>query len=1002
MFPPRFNAASLPTGLYTWRVIARLAGLLALCFWASPASAQYRFDHWTADNGLPQNGVRAVVQTRDGYIWFTTFDGLVRFDGVRFTVFNKSNSPGIPGNRFFGLVEDRNGDLWASLETGEVVRRHNGRFETYTKDQGLTGEPTPALERDAEGNAVVHYNRDNFDISANRTVKFGSEAYRWSDGRFLRSENHDVSIPVERHVLPGVAAFPNFHDVSDGSIWSIVSERLYRIARDGSVRLYDARSGLPDATLALIRSADGRPQPVSRDAAGRLWLTDLETMQSRMLSAQTPEPFEIWTGFADREGNYWFSTNHAGLYCARPQSVTPYDAARGLNVREVYPLLEGRDGSIWIGSNRDGLFRFRDGSFTQYPTDDILRYFTSLFEDSAGRLWANGAFQFVDRRFVRAPWFDEVSEYFPFTCWTMCEDRDGAFWFGASDGVWRYRDGEVAHFTTKDGLAGDDTKVIVEDGKGGLWLGSYGGLTHYQDGKLTAWTEKDGLPGSAVRALKVDSDGALWIGTYDSGLGRFKDGRFTRYTTRDGLFDNGVFQILEDDDGWLWMSSNRGIYRARKQELVDFAESRTATIYCKAYNKADGMPSAECNGGRWPAGVRARDGKLWFPTMGGMAMIDPSSVRTASPPPPVVIEGMRINNKAVEGDAWDAGVGVVSGQRSAIRVEPGQDNFEIEYTALSFVNSESLRFRYKLEGADSDWVEAGTRRTAYYSHVGPGEYTFRVIAANADGRWNETGANLRVTIVPPFWRTWWFLTLAALGVAAAIAAAWRLRELQLQRRNAAQQAFARQLIASQEAERKRIAGELHDSLGQSLVIIRNWAMLGACRFETDPEAREELDEINAVASRTINEVREIAYNLGPYHLERLGFENSVRDMVRRVAQASGVAISTELEPLDGALSRDTELSLYRIAQEALNNVVKHSQASEAQVVLKREGGGVRLIVEDDGRGFDTHAPPDHSGKPGFGLNGMSERVRLLGGTLSIRSAPGQGTTVETFLLGTPS
>jgi signal transduction histidine kinase len=336
---------------------------------------------------------------------------------------------------------------------------------------------------------------------------------------------------------------------------------------------------------------------------------------------------------------------------------------------------------------------------------------------------------------------------------------------------------------------------------------------------------------------------------------------------------------------------------------------------------------------------------------------------------------------------------------------PGQDNFEIKYAALSLINSENLRFKYKLEGADHDWVEAGTRRTAYYSHVSPGQYTFKVLAANADGVWNLTGASLRITVLPPFWRTWWFMTLVALGVAGAIVGIWKYRVGQLQRVQMAQAAFARQLIASQEAERKRIAAELHDSLGQSLVIIRNWAMLGASQLENESPAREELDEINTLASRTINEVREIAYNLGPYHLERLGFENSIRDMATRVAQASGISIATELDALDGALSSESQMSLYRVAQEALNNVVKHSRATETRIALKRESAGVRLTVADNGQGFDQQATKASdlpgASRPGFGLNGMAERVRLLGGALTVRSIPEQGTTVEALLPDAP-
>jgi signal transduction histidine kinase len=282
--------------------------------------------------------------------------------------------------------------------------------------------------------------------------------------------------------------------------------------------------------------------------------------------------------------------------------------------------------------------------------------------------------------------------------------------------------------------------------------------------------------------------------------------------------------------------------------------------------------------------------------------------------------------------------------------------------------------------------------------VPPGDYTFKVIAANSDGVWNTEGKSLRVSVLPPFYRTWWFLTLAALTLGAALGAIYKYRVTQLEGRQAAQLAFSRQLIASQEAERKRIAGELHDGLGQSLVIIRNWALLGSGQLSPDSPAKEELDEITATASRAINEVREIAYNLGPYHLERLGLANTIQDMVKRVAQISRVNITAELDPLDGVLSRETEMSVYRITQEALNNMVKHSQATEARVTLKREAAGIRLTVSDNGKGFNPQnvASPDGSGtsQTGYGLAGIAERVRLIDGALTIRSAPGQGTTIE--------
>jgi signal transduction histidine kinase/ligand-binding sensor domain-containing protein len=970
-------------------VIARLAAVLAVCFWAAPARAQYRFDHWTADNGLPQNSVRDLLQTRDGYIWVTTFDGLVRFDGVRFTVFNKGNSPGLPGNRFVSLFEDRDGDLWAALETGEVVRRRQGSFTAFTPAERQLGDISNTLIDDGQGNVAVCI----WQFTSRAGAPFGDpvlRVYRWSEGRFRPAHDLSRSFMAPPMTDEEATRLTGNQRLIEGEIWTVTDRRMIRWLKDGTFRSYSKETGLPGSSPILIWRKQHPLQAITRDEEGRLWLTDLTTMRSEPFSSHVPDGFQVASGYPDDEGNYWFCRYDGGVFRARRQPVTPYGSDPSLRFGETYPLLEGRDGALWIGTNGTGLFRFEDGAFRHFrgPANAGLLYAnSSLYEDRAGQLWINGNWRLAGGRFAPAPWADVLNASPNSIVWTMCEDSDGAYWLGLGRGVWRYKDGMLTQFTTKDGLAGDDTKVIVEDGQGGLWIGSYGGLTHYKDGRFTSWTEKDGLPGSTVRALKLDGDGTLWIGTYDSGLGRFKDGRFTRFTTRDGLFDNGVFQILEDDHGRFWMSCNRGIYRVRKQELNDLADGRATSVTCLAYTKGDGLPSTECNGGRWPAGVRTRDGRLWFPTMLGVAMIDPSIVDSNTQPPPVVLEGMRINNQPAPFDVW---MSALQDSKLAIRVEPGQDAFEIEYTALSFINSENLRFKYKLDGADQEWVDAGTRRTAYYSYVPPGEYTFRVIAANADGVWNETGASVRITIVPPFWRTWWFTTLGALAVAGALAGAWRYREVRLRRMRMAQQDFARRLIESQETERKRIAAELHDSLGQNLLIVKNRALINAMTL-SDESARTQFNELGAAVSQSIEEVRSIAHGLRPPHLDQLGLRTALVAMIEKVAASSAVTFSHSLDDMDGLFRPDDEILLYRIVQECLNNVLKHSGATAAEINVIVDENRFTLTVGDDGRGF---APDERTtGRPGLGLQGIAERVRILGGVHQVISSPGHGTTI---------
>ena len=504
--------------------------LILLCFGAAaPAAAQYRFDHWTADNGLPQNSVRDIVQTQDGYLWFTTFDGLVRFDGVRFTVFNKSNSPGLASNRFVSLFEDRWGDLWAALETGEVVRRHQGRFTTYNQAQGLPGGGLPGLADDGHGNMVIYYQQFSTNELGKVYTRLALRAYRWSEDRFQPAEELSSTFSGPLVSAEEANRF-TFNRVIEGDYWFSTPQRVIHLVKGGGIQVYGEGNGLPGTKPGLVTAKDRPPQAVSRDAAGRLWLTDLKSTQSQLLSLQTPEGLDVYGGYADNEGNYWFSTYNSGLFRARRQAVTPYGKAQGLNFSEIYPLYESRDGSLWIGAYGEGVFRLKDGAFTQYPApknkglNSFGGFVSSLYEDRAGQLWVNGIWRLADGRFVPGPWTNALLDQRIGYVWTMCEDREGAYWLGADSGVVRYLNGALTQYATTDGLAGNDTKVIIEDGQGGLWLGSYGGLTHYKDGKFTAWTEKDGLPGATVRALKQDGDSTLWIGTYDSGLGRFSAG----------------------------------------------------------------------------------------------------------------------------------------------------------------------------------------------------------------------------------------------------------------------------------------------------------------------------------------------------------------------------------------------------------------------------------------------------------------------------------------------
>jgi signal transduction histidine kinase len=392
------------------------------------------------------------------------------------------------------------------------------------------------------------------------------------------------------------------------------------------------------------------------------------------------------------------------------------------------------------------------------------------------------------------------------------------------------------------------------------------------------------------------------------------------------------------------------------------------------------MVVGEANGGGEPSGLKARDGKLWYPMIEGAVAIDPEIANRQ--PPPVVIERVTLE-------------GVPLSPSQPVRIPPGKRDLEIHYTALSLSRPEQVVFKYELTGLDSDWTSAGTRRTAYYPHLPPGTYTFTVIADNGEGVWNERGQSLQIQVLPPFWNTWWFVTLMISALIGLATLAYRLRARRWKRVHAAQETFSRQLLASQEAERQRIAAELHDSLGQSLLIIKNRAVLALTSFPDPESTREQLEEISAGASQAVEEVREISYNLRPYQLDRFGLTKALKALWTQASKSSGIRITEDVDPIDGIFSKEAESSVYRIVQEAANNIIKHSRATEARIVLRRSEKALLLKIHDNGQGFQKSAEPGlaEAGPAGFGLIGIGERVRMLQGVFEVTSFPGQGTTL---------
>ena len=979
--------------------LARCGALavFALVCASAPADAgggnQLQFDGWTTENGLPQNSVTDILQTRDGYLWLATYGGLVRFDGVRFTVFDRGVD-GIGSQRVRVLHEDRHGALWAATDDGMLIRYRDSRFITYTTADGLPHATALRIEEDDEGRLWITWTGAISSFDGKRFQTFGPEHFagvtvpageRVTDVWWSPDPEGIRALVKGRVRTFAVASELNGAQVSRvrtdrcGNLWITTSDAGLIKAAPDRVERHSKPEGLRVANRNGLFLAD---------CSNNVWFQDSRETVYRVRNGE-PELTDlpsILAVYQDREGSVWVGTNVAGLRRVRHTAFTTLSAGDGLPLENVYSILQDRAGALWIGTWGAGLARYADGRFRLYDLADGLPSIRicSTYQDRSGRLWVGttaGLSSFHNGRFRRV---EDPAGFLHGQIWAIHEDRSGVFWFATDAGLVRSSAGRLTRFTVKDGLSHDHTSALFEDRAGTLWIGTYRGLTRLKSGAFTAYTDRDGFIGNAVRAFHEDDAGVLWIGTYDGGLYRLAHDRLTRYTRNEGLYDNGVFQILEDDAGNLWTGSNRGISRVSRRELNEFAEGRRSSLTPVVFSAKDGLTNAEVNGGRQPAGIKARDGKLWFPTMGGAAVIDPTVLRTSAPPL-VILEEFRVS-----GAPADLG--------EQIRIPPDAATFEVRYTAPSFVKPEQVRFRYRLAGLDNQWIDAGDRRTATFFRIPPGRYRLEVIAASHDGHWGTSGASLDILVLAPFWRTSWFGALALAGCGSLAFAGHQVRVRRLRRLRELHEAFSQQLIDSQERERKRVSNEMHDSLGQDLGIIKKLTRSQHEKRGDREAVAATLDEIGAIAERMDAEMKDIAYDLRPYQLDTIGLTKTIESMVRRVGKACDVEFMVDISPIDHCFPKSAHVHMFRIVQEAVNNVVKHSGASHARAVVATRAASVEIAVEDNGIGFSPEVlEAARSIRNGFGLVGIRERARILGGRVDIQSSAQTGTVVTVTL-----
>lgn len=937
---------------------------------------------WQIPQGLPQPTIFALRQTGDGYLWLGTPDGLIRFDGIRFVTI--ANFDGVAAAELWvnDLCDDRDGNLWIASDGQGLIRYNRAGTVRYTTSDGLPSNTVYALTVDRDGRVWAGTAAglarlgdkitplgaaQGLPLDEVRAVAAAPDGKIWTGGNgpklgVWNGNDFDTveltSLPVEESVRALLVS-------ADGTVWVGTSVGLVKIVGDQQTWL-SAADGLPDdSILTLAAASDGSVWVGTKEGFSRVRGSDIQSFGGTDGLSQST----VYAMCEDHEGSLWVGTKH-GLNQFSDRRSVPFTVREGLPSNNVGPLAQDAAGSIWVGTLGGGLAQYDGRGFTTRTTADGLASNTvfSLVADDQGNLWA-----------------------------------------GTDRGLNRLIDGRTKRtYTTADGLPSDTVSCLCFDGAGRLWAGTSAGLVRLEgerfvapasdahalrlsitslikrrDGAVLAAAKDEGLfvcvhddlrplaiPGMAQRNVDTiyeDHDGRLWLGSQGQGLLLLEGDKFVPFTMRNGLADDDVTGIAVDDQDRMWMASSNGLAHLPRADLLKFAAGDIKTLTSTAMRLTDSLRTFESQEGVQPGFVRMRDGTLWLSTTRGLIVLDPGKLVRVLPPTPVVIERVVVNGQ----------------DRNPVKIDrlsPGAKNLAFEYTALSLLVPVRITFRYMLEGFDKDWVDAGTRREAFYTNLEPGNYRFRVAARNVDETFWEASRPVSFTIEPYFYQTRWFPPLCALILGACGWGAYRLRVRHI-----------KEQMRAVVAERSRIARELHDTLMQGFSGVTMEMQALATRLSPSNE-RGTLEEIIHDAANCLRDARRSVAGLRNPAGQQSGLAASIAQAAQQLTETRDFRLKLSLDSHTPQLPPDVQYNLLRIAQEAVANAVKHSGARAIEVRLACTPRELTLMVQDDGTGFDTL---DHTavGTGHYGLIGMKERAAQIGGTFHIESGLGSGTAI---------
>ena len=727
-------------------LVAALAAPHAFALNPAEKPADYIATSWDVEEGLPYNSIRDIFQTRDGYLWIGTLQGLVRFDGLTFTLFTSHNTPGLLNNQITSFAETADGSLWIGTSFG-LTRYQNGRFTAYTHADGLknTNGTVNALCVAPDGSlwigtqdGITRWVNGKFvndiDTSAYATqglrsmfvdrrkaiwLAFGAEALRYQDGKFTHFGRAEGLI-TQRVEKVREDAEGRIIAVTQDGLWRLEGERFVPFEQNGALSSKGASTALTDRAGNLWIGTTGG---LDRYSGGQV---------VTYIDRYGVKPAGVNALFEDREGCLWMGTS-AGLCRLTDRRAYTMTMKDGIAGAQALSVRQTRDGAVWISSWSDGVYCLQGSAVTHYVQGAPLSFasITAIYEAPDGVMWLGTRASSLDRlegnKVTTFVFTNGVPTGRPVTA--LLTDNDGTLLIGISKrGLLQLRDGQIVTVPEAAEFAPETVWMLQRMMDGRLWMGTSKGLYERRADRTWQPVAINGMPQPVVvRSLLEETNGTIWFATENQGLIRLQNGEARAYDSHAGMVDDTLFSVLDDRLGSLWVSSGRGIGRIRKSEFSDLDRGAIPSLNCMTFGSGDGLLSASSSGGGTPLGASLADGRIMLATDRGMAVIDPHSLQVNSQPPTVLIESVVADDRTLP-----------SGP--AISVPAGVNRLEIRYTALSLVSPQRLRFRYQLEGSDPGWIEAGHERAAHYTHLAPGRYTFRVLACNNDGVWNETGA----------------------------------------------------------------------------------------------------------------------------------------------------------------------------------------------------------------------------------------------------------------------